>query len=116
MKRSSSLKRSGPMRKVGKVGRRRIKTSRLLTAEARANGHDFCELALILRELEIDGSPCFGEELENAHSVKCSERGSDPVLDRETARSCPHHHGITDSKTHAVQLRVIRTAIARREA
>lgn len=111
-----ALKRSTkPMNKIGVVRRRRRKVSRELTAEAKRNGHDYCELAPVLRDFGIDNSSCFFG-LENCHSVKCSERGSDPVLDRETARGCGwHHKDVLDHQTHEVQARVVREAIARRE-
>lgn len=102
------------MHKLGKVGKRRLKVSRELTAEAKDMGRDFCEIAGILWLLGIDRSPCFGE-LQNCHSTKCSPRGSDQILDREIARGCSYHHGVMDSKTHAVQLRVVQMSINRRE-
>lgn len=120
MKRSAPMRRtemkrgSKPMKRIGGIGKRRLKTSRELTAEAKANGHDFCELAPVLRDFEIDDSRCFGD-LQNCHSTKCSARSGQAELDRETARGCSHHHEVMDSKTHAAQLWVVRTAIARRE-
>lgn len=108
--------RRTPLKKLGKVGKRRIKVSRELTAEAKANGYDFCEIGAVMRDWEIDTSPCFGFPLQNCHSVKCSPRGSDPILDRETGRGCPHHHAIMDSKTHKTQASVVREAIRRRTA
>jgi hypothetical protein len=105
---------------VGKVGRRRIGVSRELTAEAKQNGHDFCELAPILREFGIDDSPCLGP-LTNAHSVKTSARmeyhGAERErLERESARGCKRHHYFsTDLKDHETQAKIVRAAIARRE-
>lgn len=101
------------MNRIGKVGRRRLRVSAELKREAEDNGHDYCELRAVLRDSGISDTRCFGE-LENCHSVKCSPRGSDPVLDRETARGCEHHHRIMDADTHAVQLATVRAAIARR--
>jgi hypothetical protein len=102
------------MNRIGKKGRRRIKVSRELTAEAKANEHDFCEIGPVLRDFGINFSSCFFG-LENCHSVKASARGNDPVLDRETARGCGwHHKDVLDHQTHEIQAAVVREAIRRR--
>ena len=90
-----------------------MQVSAELKREAEENGHDYCELRAVLRDFGISDTRCFGD-LENCHSVKSSPRGSDPVLDRETARGCQAHHQTIDTDTHEVQARVVREAIRRR--
>lgn len=115
IQRRTPLKRGKRINPIGKKGRARMKTSAAQTAKAIAEGHNFCELGPVLADFAIDYSPCFGD-LTNAHSVKTVARGSDPVLDTETARSCTfHHYQITDLQDHETQARVVREAIKRRD-
>lgn len=114
MNRSSIKRGSTPMRKVGKVGRRRLATSRKLTAEAKREGHDFCELAAVLRDWKIDSGPCVGG-LSNAHSQKVIRRFDDKSLDYESARGCWRHHAyVLDLLPPEKQKAVVCEAIRRR--
>jgi hypothetical protein len=113
------MKRSR-LRPVGKVGKRRIALSRELTAKAKEEGYDSCEIKDVLRDMGIDDSPCHGE-ITNAHSMKTTARrtfaGAERErLERETVRSCTrHHYYVTDVQKPEVQRAIVRESIARRK-
>lgn len=113
------MKRSGSLRHIGKVGRRRLATVAELRKEAvRAGWIDICELRPILLErglLDQFNLNCLGD-LEFCHSEKTSPRGSDPVLDKEVCRGCTlHHHSILDLLRPAETAEIVREAIRRRK-
>jgi hypothetical protein len=115
LKRSLKPMKRTPMRKVGKVGRRRLATSRKLTKQAQSNGHDFCEVGAILAERKIDTGPCMWS-LTNAHSCKTERRYGRPELDMESARSCKRHHYLClDLLSPEKQTEIVREAIQRRD-
>lgn len=67
--------------RVGPVTKHRLKIVAELTKVATEEGWlNTCEVGRVLRNLGITFVRCLGD-LEFAHSVKCSPRGYDPMLD-----------------------------------
>lgn len=104
-----------PLRKIGPVSKHRLAIVAELKREAEQAGWlNVCEVGTVLRNRGITFVRCLGD-LEFAHSVKCSPRGSDPVLDREVARSCElHHRTYLDTLKPALTAEIVREAIKRR--
>jgi hypothetical protein len=113
---STFTKPNKPLARVGKVARRRLALVEELKEQARAEGWiDRCEIGPILKERGITFVRCSGPKT-FAHSVKCSKRGKDPVLDRETARSCQtHHYYALDLLAPEQTAEIVREAIKRRK-
>lgn len=112
---SSFTKPRKPMNRIGPVAKRRLALVAELKQQAeRENWHDRCEVGPILKERGLTFVRC-GGPLTFAHSVKCSKRGKDPVLDRECARACQIHHYFTlDLLAPEKTADIVKTAIARR--
>ena len=111
------LSRSSGMKRTGKKSKRNLKLVSELKRQATKEGWiDRCEIGPILMERGLTTQGCFGD-LTMAHSVKYHKRLSNPVLDRETARSCEYHHFFClDELKPALTKEIVRDAIARRRA
>lgn len=103
------------MNRIGPVTKRRLALVAELKELAQAGGYlDRCEIGPILRNRGITFVRCQGP-LTFAHSVKCSKRGKDAVLDREVARACTlHHYTYLDLLAPERTAEIVREAIARR--
>lgn len=103
------------LNKLGPVGRRRLEANK--KRKPLADTINFCEIGPILRNRGISFVRCDNEPLTWAHSVKCSKRGRDPILEDETARSCWRHHAfVLDLLKPELTAEIVREAIRRRKA
>jgi hypothetical protein len=102
-----------PMNKLGPVSKRRLAANKLRKPLAEEINH--CEIARILRWRGITFTRCSGP-LTWAHSVKCSKRGKDPVLEQEVVRACTtHHYYFADLLKPELTAEIVRQAIELRE-
>ena len=110
-----------PLKRIGKVGKKRLAASKRFRREREKAGRQSCEIASILRERGIDTGPCIGP-LTAAHSLKTSARADyhgkeRERLDNEVCDACErHHYFVLDLLAPQRTLDIVREAIRRRNA